>query len=163
MKKEAKITVLLLAVLFFGFSVFCWLKPAEEYSVTERRKLKQLPALKLESVADGKFMTDFESYTLDQFPLRDGFRSLKAWVSQKIFGKADNNHIYVADGYAVKMEYPLKEEALVYAGDRFENVYEKYLKNSDGEIYVFIMQRHLLHGLMQIMDDDSSLIQVLPM
>lgn len=139
MKNEAKITVLLLAVLFFGFSVFCWVKPTAEYSKTERRKLEQLPELTLDAAAEGKFMTDFEDYTLDQFPLRDGFRSLKAWVSRKIFGQSDNHDIYVADGYAVKMEYPLKEESLQYAVSRFENLYEKHLKNSGSKIYVSLI------------------------
>lgn len=139
MKKEAKMTVLLLTIMFFGFCILCWLKPSEEYSVTERRKLKTFPVLNLESVAEGKFMTEFEGYTLDQFPFREDFRNLKAWVSQRIFGKADNHDIYVAEGYAVKMEYPLKEEALTYAGSRFAKVYEKYLKNQSGEIYVSLI------------------------
>lgn len=139
MKKEAKMTVLLLAVIFFGVSAACWIKPAAEYSVTERRKLEQFPKLTLESAAEGTFMTDFENYALDQFPLRDGFRSLKAWVSQNIFRKSDNNDIYVEDGYAVKMEYPLKEESLAYAGDRFQNIYEDYLKDSASNIYLSII------------------------
>ncbi len=138
MVKKKKI-FLLFIILFLGMSVCVWLKPTVDYSISERRKLAKFPVVTMESVVDGKFMTDFEEYTMDQFPLRDGFRSLKAWVSQKIFGKADNNAIYVADGYAVKMEYPLKEEALAYAGDRFEHVYEKYLKNNGGEIYVSLI------------------------
>lgn len=136
MKKEAKFTVLLLAILFFGVSVVCWFQPAAEYSVTERRKLEQFPKLTLERVAEGTFMADFEDYALDQFPLRDGFRSLKAWVTRIIFRKCDNNGIYVEDGYAVKMEYPLKEESLAYAGQRFRNIYEKYLKDSGSDIYL---------------------------
>ena len=60
MKKEAKITVLLLAVLFLGFSVLCWMKPAEEYSVTERRKLEQFPELTLKTLVKGEFMMDLE-------------------------------------------------------------------------------------------------------
>ncbi|MBQ8857105.1 MAG: hypothetical protein IJ024_03050 [Lachnospiraceae bacterium] len=139
MKKEAKITVLFLAVLFLGFSLVCWLKPAGEYSTTERRKLEQFPKLTLESVAEGTFMTEFEEYTLDQFPLRDGFRSLKAWVSRNIFRKSDNNDIYVANSYAVKMEYPLNEKSLENAGEKFHNIYEKYLKDSGGEIYLSII------------------------
>lgn len=139
MKKETKITVLLLAVLFFGFSVLCWMKPAEESSMTERRKLEQFPELTMETLAKGEFMTDFEKYTLDQFPLRDEFRSLKAWVSQHIFGKSDNNGIYVADGYAVKMEYPLKESSLENAGEKFEKIYEKYLKENSGKIYLSLI------------------------
>jgi len=136
MKTQEKWTVLLLAVLFLGISVVCWIKPTSEYSVTERRKLEQFPKLTLETIAEGTFMTDFETYTLDQFPMRDSFRSLKAWISQNIFRKADNNDIYVADGYAVKMEYPLKEKALQYAGERFRNIYDKYLKDTGSNIYM---------------------------
>ena len=139
MKREAKITVLLLAVLFLGFSVICWIKPADEYSSSERRKLSQFPKLTWDTIADGKFMTEFEEYTLDQFPLRDGFRNLKAWVSQNLLRKADNNDIYVADGYAVKMEYPLKEESIKNAGMRFRKLYEKYLKDSSGNIYLSLI------------------------
>ena len=139
MKREAKITVLLLAVLFFGFSVICWVKPADEYSSSERRKLSQFPKLTWDTIADGKFMTEFEEYTLDQFPLRDGFRNLKACVSQNLLRKADNNDIYVADGYAVKMEYPLKEESIKNAGMRFRKLYEKYLKDSGGNIYLSLI------------------------
>ena len=139
MKKETKLTVLLLAIMFFGFSALCWVKPSSEYSLTERRKLTQFPKLTLETAADGKFMTDFEEYSLDQFPFRDGFRSLKAWISQNVFRKSDNNEIYVTDGYAVKMEYPLNEASLTYAGKRFQNIYDKFLKDSGCEIYLSIV------------------------
>ena len=134
--QKKKIGFFIFILVFFALSVGTWLKPAAEYSATERRKLEQFPKLTLESVAEGKFMTDFEKYTLDQFPMRDGFRSLKAWVSQHIFGKLDNNDIYVENGYAVKMEYPLKEESLQYAGVRFQNIYERYLKDSGSRIYL---------------------------
>lgn len=139
MKKQYKMTVLLMGICFLGISMLCWFRPAGEYSVTERRKLEQFPKLSLETLADGSFMTDFESYTLDQFPMRDTMRSLKAWVSQNIFRKADNNEIYVADGYAVKMEYPLKEKSLDYALGKFENLYEKYLKDHAGNIYLSVI------------------------
>ena len=139
MKKEAKITVLLLAVMFLGFSLVCWLKPAGEYSTTERRKLEQFPKMTVESIAKGNFMTDFEDYTLDQFPFREELRNLKAWVSQNIFRKADNNDIYVTEGYAVKMEYPLKEKSLENAGAKFEKIYEKYLKDSGSSVYLSLI------------------------
>ena len=135
MKKEAKITVLLLAVIFLGFSILCWIKPVDAYSDAERRALAQMPKVTLETVADGTFMKNFEEYTLDQFPARDVFRNLKAWVSQWVFGKKDNNEIYVADGYAVKMEYPLKEESIANAAAKFQKLYEKYLNDHAENIY----------------------------
>lgn len=139
MKKEKKGTVLFLALVFFLFSVFCWLKPSEELSVTERRKLAQRPQGSAETIANGRFMNDFEKYAADQFPFRDGLRSLKAWVSRNIWRQSDNHGIYVADGSAVKMEYPLNEKSISHAIDRFRNVYERYLKESGSEIYVAVI------------------------
>lgn len=139
MKQQAKITVLVIAICFFGFSFLCWVKPMEEYSATERRKLEQFPELSLETVNDGSFMSDFETYTMDQFPMRDGFRSLKAWISQNVFFKKDNNEIYVADGYAAKMEYPLKEESITNATKKFSEFYENYLKEKCEKIYVSVI------------------------
>lgn len=139
MKKQYKMTVLLMGICFLGISLLCWFRPAGEYSVTERRKLEQFPKISFETLSDGSFMTDFEKYTLDQFPMRDTMRSLKAWVSQNIFRKSDNNEIYVADGYAVKMEYPLKEQSIDHALGKFEKIYEKYLKENAGDIYVSVI------------------------
>lgn len=139
MNKTSRWTVIFLAILFVGFSLFCWLQPAQEYSYTERRKLTQMPVLSVNTLEDGSFMNDFEEYALDQFPFREGFRTLKAWVSENIFQKADNNGIYVADGYAVKMEYPLKEEALDYAGRKFQYIYEQYLKDSNSKSYLSLV------------------------
>ena len=139
MKREAKFTVLLLAVIFFGFVALCWINPSKEYSETERRKLSQFPKLTIESIAKGKFMEEFEDYSLDQFPLRDGFRSLKAWISEYVFMKSDNNEIYVEEEYAVKMEYPLNEDSIENAGEKFHGIYEKYLKGCSGDIYLSLI------------------------
>ena len=139
MKKQNQLTVLLVGIVFFALAFASWGKKAEEYSVTERRKLAQLPEISLETVSDGSFMTDFEKYTLDQFPFRDQFRSLKAFLSNHILLKSDNNDIYVADGYAVKMEYPLNEKAISHSVKKFNSIYENYLKDQAGNIYLALI------------------------
>lgn len=138
MRKE-KITVYLLGFVFFALCLGVWFHPVSEYSGTERRKLAQFPEATLESVAKGTFMSDFEAYSLDQFPLRDHFRSLKAWVTTHIFGKSDNNEIYVHDGYAVKMEYPQKESSLENAASKFQTLYDRFLKDSECKVYTAIV------------------------
>ena len=45
--------------------------PDREFSQIENRSLEQLPAPSLKTVLSGEFMSDFESYTTDQFPGRD--------------------------------------------------------------------------------------------
>ncbi len=126
-------------LFFFGFAFFCWLKPADAYSDSERRELNQFPELTLNTVLSGKFMSEFENYTLDQFPIRDAFRTIKAVANMYVFRQLDNNGNYMKDGYLSKLEYPLNEDSLVYAADRFEYVYNKFLQESDTKVYFSII------------------------
>ena len=85
-------------VLMFALWSIC--KSDDAVSESERRPLKQFPTLNVEEVLSGRFQSNFESYTLDQFPLRDELRTLKALSVRDLFGEKDNNGIYIADGYA---------------------------------------------------------------
>ena len=118
---------IIIAALWLALAVFAWVRPADALSESERRRLEQFPELSVKTIFDGSFMEKFEDYTLDQFPLRDAFRSFKANVQLKIFGQKDNNNIYVADGYAAKLEYPYDAASVARAVSRFRYVYENYL------------------------------------
>lgn len=124
-----------LIVLWLILCAFAWFSPAQDTSEAERRPLAQMPDINAENVLSGSFMSDFEDYTLDQFPLRDSFRQLKSIFHYYALHQGDNNGIYIADGYAAKMEYPLNQDALSYALDRFSYVYETYLKESGSDVF----------------------------
>lgn len=134
-KRRNRILISVMVVVFTFLVCMVFLKPDEEYSKTERRNLKQFPQWSLESVLSGRFMNQFEEYGLDQFPFRDEFRGLKAITSLK----ADNNDLYVSGDSLVSMEYPLKEESLKRATERFGNVYELYLADSGCDVYLSII------------------------
>lgn len=139
-KKTKHIVITFVMVTFFLVaSLFAWLKPADDFSLSERRKLSQFPELNFKTIVSGDFMSNFENYTLDQFPLRDKFRTLKALVALNIFNQSANNDIYVVDGYASKIEYPLNEDSVKRAGERFQYVYEKYLKDTNTKNYLSII------------------------
>lgn len=138
-KKKYLPIIILVAAVWIILSVFCWVKPAQEESDSERRKLKQFPKLTVETVISGKFASDFEKYTLDQFPMRDSFRTLKSISSFYVFAQKDNNGIYIADGYANKIEYPLNENSIISAADKFEYLYEKYMKNKNMNIILSVV------------------------
>ena len=125
-----KLNVIILAALWGALTCAAWFGPAADISESERRKLAQFPDVTLESVFGGDFMEDFESYTLDQFPLRDSFRRLKALFHYNALGQKDNNDIYIADGYAAKLEYPLNSSSVKNAVEKFQTIYEKYLEGS---------------------------------
>ena len=135
--KMRRFSLILTAVLWAALSVFAWFGPRRELSDSERRPLAQMPEISLKTVANGSFMADFEDFSLDQFPLRDMFRTMKALFHTHILGQTDNNGIYIAEGYAAKQEYPLDRDSLDHAAARFNWIYEKYL--ADSEVYFSIV------------------------
>lgn len=124
------ITMLLLG-LWLLLASWAWLSPPKASSDAERRPLAQMPELQAQQLLNGSYMEKFEAYTLDQFPLRDGFRRVKSLFHTYVLGQKDNNGIYLADGYAAKQEYPLNEDSVKHALERFQHLYETCLKDAD--------------------------------
>ena len=133
MEKKSKhyYAMALIAALWLGLSVWSWLRPSDAASSSERRPLAQFPPITAENLTNGSFMTKFEDFTLDQFPLRDTFRTLKALVHYNVLQQGDNNGIYVHEGYAAKLEYPLNEVSLSGALEKLGRIYETYLAGTD--------------------------------
>lgn len=130
---------LLVVLLWAALALTAWFSPAKETSDAERRKLAQFPSVNLETIQTGSFMSDFEDYALDQFPVRDRFRQLKAWFQYDVLRQKDNNGILYSNGYAAKLEYPLNEKSVNHALSRFQNIYEQYLKDSGSEVYTAVV------------------------
>ena len=141
MKEKLKyiITIVLSAAIIFGFSAWFLFKAPTEYSDAERRALKLLPEFSIESVLSGKYMSEFEDASPDQFPLRDLFRSIKAYAAKYVFNRMDNNKIFLADGHLSKLEYPQNNDMIDYAGDKFSYIYENYLKDTEAEVYLSVV------------------------
>lgn len=138
-KKKTMLTVLLLGAFLFGFAVWGALKPADAQSQSERRSLAQRPAFSLSAFADGTWTGDFESYTLDQFPLREQLRTIKSLLSLGVYRQKDNHGVYLADGMVSKLEYPLNEASLRHAQERFQFVYDRYLADTDVKSYLAVI------------------------
>ena len=139
MKKARSFGMALLVLIWIGLTGLLWFGPRKDSSDAERRPLAQMPEISVETLLNGKFMTAFEDYTLDQFPLRDRFRQLKALTHYYVFGQKDNNEIYIADGHAAQMEYPLDEGSVDRALKQFQKVYDRYLKDSGSRIYTTVI------------------------
>lgn len=133
------VTIVLSAVLLFGLSAWFLIKEPATYSEAERRALTLLPELSLSSILSGEYMENFEEASPDQFPLRDVFRSLKAYVSEYVFHKKDNNDIFVADGHLSKLEYPMKEEMIDNAAEKFNFIYESYIKDTGAGVFLSVV------------------------
>lgn len=141
-------------LLFLSILLFCGKK--EEYSDSERRKLKQLPKLNKITVETGEFTKDLEEYSLDHFPFRDIFRGWKTFSEAYFFRTKDQNGLYKKEGYLVKREYPLNESMIDYAGNKFQEIYESYLKEGGSKCYYSIIpdKNYFLHEKYQMLSMD---------
>lgn len=126
-------------IWIFGLLIWGLIAKDTDISVSERRRLAQMPEISKESLSSGNFMSSFEKYSADQFPLRDSFRSIKSIAEYYIFAQKDSNGIYMHKGYASKLEYPLNEDSIAMAGQRFENVYKRYIENNGGKVYLSVI------------------------
>ena len=130
MKKRNFFGTAVSIALWIALCLLAWFLPAKDISEAERRPLKQFPSITAQDVFSGRFMTAFEDYTLDQFPLRDGFRSLKALYSRYALLQQDNNGIYMAEGHIAETGYPLDEASVSHALKQFGIVQELYLQDA---------------------------------
>lgn len=105
--------------------------PDAAFSYSERRKLTDAPKHSFEKLFSGDVFDEYEKYFLDQFVLRDTFRTIKALGTYYLFNQKDNNKIYVKDGNIIKMEYPLNEKSVLNTAKKLNEIYEQYLRGMD--------------------------------
>jgi len=121
-------------LLIFCLTVLCLTQDSKAVSEAERRPLAQMPEYSADKLLDGKFFPSFENYTVDQFPLRDTFRALKAFVQTTLLGRADNNGYFKVDDYIAKTDYPLNKDSIHHAADRMEYIYNHYLAQGNHKV-----------------------------
>lgn len=141
MNDKAKniVTTVLSALFLIVFSCFCIFRPSAEYSESERRPLAKFPEATLSSIVEGDFAEDFEKYATERIPLRDGLRAVKAAAARFVFGQSDVNDLYMEDGYIAKIEYPLNKDSINSAAEKFQFIYDKYLRDNGGEVYLSLI------------------------
>ncbi|SHO43253.1 DHHW family protein [Anaerocolumna xylanovorans] len=138
-KLKYRIGIAALAITLFTGSAINCLKPQAEFSDSERRQLKKHPEWSFGSFLDNTYGDKFEDAAMDQFPFRDEFRRIKSYTLYDLFWEKDNNGIYIEDGYAAKLDYPLKEESVQNALTSFRYIYDTYLLGGSSKIYTCIV------------------------
>lgn len=138
MEKTKKLAVIIVfALIIFGFGIAHVIIPDAELSKAERRKLSKPPELQTETVFSGKYSKDLESYLLDQFPMRETFRRMKAAVNNDILMVSDNKGLYrIGDGL-YKLEYPLNVAQVSLAAKKIESIIAAHPEM--GEVYYSVI------------------------
>lgn len=76
--------------------------PERGFSETENRYLQKKPEFTIESLLDGSYGTDYETYLSDQFPVRNQWIGLKV-MAERLAGKKDVNEVYFGkDDYLIE-------------------------------------------------------------
>lgn len=127
------LTFSIFIVIVLYLSVAFAILPETKVSNSERRALKTFDDVK----ASEDPLGEFESYFLDQFPMRDDFRTVKAYFCLDVLRKNDNNKIYNCDGSIVKLEDTLDEKQMNMTVDLMNSVIEKYFQNN--EVYCSVI------------------------
>lgn len=118
--------------------------PKKTVSESERRYLAPKPVLSTGTLLDGSFMEDTETYLLDHFPFRDGLRRIKAYFAYGVLQQKENNGIYVADGYASKLEPTLNEASIARLADKMSLLRQQYFPQQDAWYAIVPSKDHFL-------------------
>ncbi len=117
----------------------CILREPVEILVSERRKAQQMPQASVESVMDKSFFDGFEKYLTDQFPLRDGFRTVNAAIRMKLLRQTDNSKVYLADGHISEFQSVLSENSVKKTAEKLNSIYEKYISGKNAKVYYSVV------------------------
>ena len=141
MKTKTKniVQTVVFALLLFGLAFFGWFGKDKDFSNDERRVLASFPELTWESLMSLEFMEDFDTYTQDQFPLRDTFRGVKTAAQFYVFNRAETNGLYMEDGYISKLDGEVSYPMLDYAAERFQYLFDTYLDGKNMNVYFSIV------------------------
>lgn len=95
-KKSLWVQTVLFLAFIAVFFILNLVTPDTAFSEQENRYLQLLPSLNAADFFSGRFMTEYEDYTTDQFVGRDGWITLKA-RAELAAGKKENNGVFLCN------------------------------------------------------------------
>lgn len=128
-KKKIAAVVFLLALACVPVAAF--LLPDQAVSKTERRKLAKKPVFTVAAFRDGTYMEQLETYFSEQFPVRDGLRTVKAETETALLGKADTNGYFKVEDGIYHLEAELNEKNVGRVADSIEKLCTEQFQNAD--------------------------------
>ena len=135
--KNIVVTVafVLFMAIFVGQCAVAFFSPTE-FSMAERRPLAQFPEkITWQGIVDKTVIDGFEDYSVDQFPLREFFRKLKAKFQFDVLRLKENNGYAVENGYIAKIEPQFVNENIEYSVGRLALIYNRFIKDKGCTVY----------------------------
>ncbi len=156
MKEKTKniVVIAVFLCIIFGFSLANIIVKDKDVSTAERRKLKQVPKVTIDKIMSSSLSDEYEDYFMDQFVLRDKFRSLKTFVKLDVLKQLDNNELFQIEDNIYKMQYPLNDKSVKNVSDKINNIHNKYLTGIDNVYYSVIPDKNYF------LDEESLYLKI---
>ncbi|MBQ8369448.1 MAG: hypothetical protein IJY35_05675 [Clostridia bacterium] len=152
MKKS--VFALIFAGLLFLLGALHVILPDKTISHTERRALARFPAF------DSAFTENLEKYLPDQFPAREGFRSVKS-VFERLTGRLDTNGIYDVSGWLAPVSFGYDESSVIRTAERLTKLREMFAECPAAVICVIPPKTVYMHDGVHPVPDFGSLTETL--
>lgn len=132
MSKKALWAEALIFLAFIGvFFILNLVLPDRQFSEQENRYLQMKPEFSFKSLFSGDYTSKFETYTTDQFTLRDEWITLKA-ASELALGKQENNDVHLCENGTLIEGYERPENSALDANMSALNA---LVENTDAQVY----------------------------
>ena len=136
MKRASDLLQTLVFVLFLALGLILLLAlPDREYSEQENRYLAQVPRFRFSDLVSGSFTRAAEDCVTDQFPLRDGWISLKSRM-ERAMGKTENNNVFFGRKDTLLTRFSPPEESAVDSAVRAVNT---LAENTDARVFLALI------------------------
>lgn len=128
----------------YGFGIIAVLSEDRAVSFWENRALAQKPVFSIESVVDGSYMSAYETYFIDQFPLRD------SWMKTHILLEKVTKQTYINDYHITDDQYILAKPLAYTANQNIDVSIEQMnrlgetAKNAGSELYFFYLPSRIV-------------------
>jgi len=153
-------TVLTFLVFVFGLAILDLSAATSEISISERRKLAQVPEFSTERLFDGRFAVGYAAFLQDQVAFRDDFRGIKSWMERRLFLKREINGVYVVNNDIYDKFYGIDQRYIDRAATLISHIAE--LIDSDRQYLAVIPSKaHMLDRTKYLLSDQNAIAETL--
>lgn len=134
MSKFTSVLTAILLLVFIGvFALTTLLNPKERFSVTENRRLAEMPELNFHVLTDGSYTKNLSLYMTDHFARRSAWLELKAKAESQV-SESIVNGVYVGSSMLINTEKTDKNALPEYAA-----AINSFASEYDGTVYITVI------------------------
>ena len=128
-----KVIGVIISVIVIGMLLVFIISPKIEFSFNENRYLTRFPTITIESVLNGKYMSELENYVSDHFTMREFLLSFNNKVN-RIMGVYKQSDIYYGKDNKLYQEYkePINNDVIIKRVNRLKD-------NTNADFYFMLV------------------------